>query len=289
MLHADHAFAGGNRLVERVVGAGRSEHGAVTGAETRDRVGVERNLAHRAECQRGGRSNVRERALRRRIERPHGLQLVAEEVEPERLVGGRREDVDDAAAHGVLARFHDGFGAAIAGVVEGTDEVARIDPPAGLDRHRRCCELGRCRHALERAGDGGEYDAPALSAVLGKPPQAFQAAADDAGIRRYPIVRQAVPGGKFERGHVGREKRQRRGRLREHAVIRGDEQDVAHAAGQACQRQSFRAVWHAAQGGACADDQGRDVVHFGSLNRINAAIRALSWRAGGGSFAVNQA
>ena len=33
----------------------------------------------------------------------HGLDLVAEELDAKRLAAGRREDVDDAAAHGELS------------------------------------------------------------------------------------------------------------------------------------------------------------------------------------------
>ena len=44
-----------------------------------------------------------ERALREGRERAHRLDLVAEELDPERLAAGRREDVDDAAPHGELA------------------------------------------------------------------------------------------------------------------------------------------------------------------------------------------
>ena len=44
-----------------------------------------------------------ERALREGRECAHRLDLVAEELDPERLAAGRREDVDDAAPHRELA------------------------------------------------------------------------------------------------------------------------------------------------------------------------------------------
>ena len=46
------------------------------------------------------------RALRVRIEGPDRFQRVAEEIEPDRLRGARREEVDDAAAHRVFAGLH---------------------------------------------------------------------------------------------------------------------------------------------------------------------------------------
>ena len=43
-----------------------------------------------------------ERALREGRERAHRLDLLAEELDPERLAPGRREDVDDASPHGEM-------------------------------------------------------------------------------------------------------------------------------------------------------------------------------------------
>jgi hypothetical protein len=61
--------------------------------------------------------------LRDRIEGADVLDLVAEEVEPVRLAGGDRIDVDDAAAHGVVAgRFADGLRV----VVEGLEPLQQL-------------------------------------------------------------------------------------------------------------------------------------------------------------------
>ena len=63
-----------------------------TRSSRRSRGGVERRLGDRVE-----------RALRERREGADGLDLVAEELDAERLAPRRREDVDDAAADGELA------------------------------------------------------------------------------------------------------------------------------------------------------------------------------------------
>jgi len=40
------------------------------------------------------------------LEDPDGVDLVAEEIEPERIFGAAGEDIDDAAALGEFAGFH---------------------------------------------------------------------------------------------------------------------------------------------------------------------------------------
>ena len=55
-----------------------------------------------------------QRALRERRERADLLDLVAEELDPQRLAAGRREDVDEPAAHGELAALLDALDALVA-------------------------------------------------------------------------------------------------------------------------------------------------------------------------------
>ncbi len=56
-----------------------------------------------------------QRALGERRERAQRLDLVAEELDAHRLAAGRREDVDDAAAHGDLAALLDALDPRVAG------------------------------------------------------------------------------------------------------------------------------------------------------------------------------
>ena len=56
-----------------------------------------------------------QRALRERRERADRFDLVAEELDPERLAAGGRKDVDDAAAHGEMAALLDALDPLVAG------------------------------------------------------------------------------------------------------------------------------------------------------------------------------
>jgi len=74
--------------------------------------------------------------LREGRERADRLDLVAEELDPQRLSAGRREHVDDAAAHGELAAVVDPLHALVAGEGKGFREPldAELETCAQLDR-----------------------------------------------------------------------------------------------------------------------------------------------------------
>jgi hypothetical protein len=88
-----------------------------------------------------------ERPLRERRERAHLLDLVAEELDPERLAAGRREHVDEVAANRELAALLHPVDSLVAGERELLDQ--RLEPPllAGSDCDRRGASPRR-RHAL---------------------------------------------------------------------------------------------------------------------------------------------
>src|SRR3546814_12439366 len=73
--------------------------------------GVVDHLADRLQRQLGGAAGG---ALGQRVEAPQALQVVAEEVEAQRLLLAWRENVDDAAAHRELAGLADGLDAVVA-------------------------------------------------------------------------------------------------------------------------------------------------------------------------------
>ena len=87
-------------LVQHVVGLGRAERRDIAGAEFADRVGGELEFGDRHEIER---AHLHHGALRLGIEAADGFQRVAEEIEPHRQVHARREQVEDAAAHRVVA------------------------------------------------------------------------------------------------------------------------------------------------------------------------------------------
>ena len=97
-----------------------------------------------------------QRALGERRERADRLDLVAEELDAERLAAGRREDVDEAAAHGELAALLDAVDPLVAGERELLGERVEPGRVAGRERDRLGPSLGR-RHRLgERRGRGAD-------------------------------------------------------------------------------------------------------------------------------------
>src|SRR5680860_1582107 len=151
-LHALMLMAGGDRLVERVVAFDRSEQLHITLAEGAADVGGQRHLAHRQEIQ-----GIKPRLgpLGFRIEGAHGFQRVAEEVEAHRLAAGRKK-IEDATAHGVLARVRHRAGAAIARGLEALDEPVHAHDTAGLEFQAGAGDERRRRHALQHGVDGGQ-------------------------------------------------------------------------------------------------------------------------------------
>ena len=66
--------------------------------------------------------------------------------------------------------------------------------PGATDSDCRRHEVSR-RHALERGIDGGEQDRGPVAALdAGEPRQRGHALRDEAGMRRHPVIGQAVPG-----------------------------------------------------------------------------------------------
>ncbi len=94
-----------------------------------------------------------ERALRKRRERAHLLDLVAPELDAQRLPARAREDVDEAAPDGELASLVGALDTFVAGETERLGELleadllARCDPDrlrtSVLWRHRLCERRGR--------------------------------------------------------------------------------------------------------------------------------------------------
>ena len=89
------------------------------------------------------------RALRERRERAHLLDLVAEELDPDRLAAGRREDVDQAAAHRELSPVVDTLDALVPRERERLREA--LDPGSVADR-----DADRLRPLVARRDPLGE-------------------------------------------------------------------------------------------------------------------------------------
>ena len=112
-----------------------------------------------------------QRTLRERREHAHGLDLVAEELDAQRLPARRREDVDDAAADGELAALLRPLDA----LVPGEREVfrQRLDPRLVADRQPdRLRPLARGRQPLGERGRRGADEPAAGEDVEGAGPLA---------------------------------------------------------------------------------------------------------------------
>src|SRR3546814_13788215 len=90
------------------------------------------------------------------VEAPQALQVVAEEVEAQRLLLAWRENVDDAAAHRELAGLADGLDAVVAVLGEeavealGGHALARLQPHDAALQRLRGRPIGRasCRERV---------------------------------------------------------------------------------------------------------------------------------------------
>ena len=149
----------------------------VGGRERRDevvrdgdrRVVVRERRLHEVGAALGGRMDPRgvegaERSLREGRERADRLDLVAEELEADRLPARRGEDVDDAAADSELAAFLDAIDPGVAGEGEVLGEAVGAGLVADLEDERRGPRVGR-RHPVGDAERRGA-DEPAAGEDL---------------------------------------------------------------------------------------------------------------------------
>ena len=195
------AFA--DRLIEQIVRRRRAERFHIAEAEAPDRLGGELEFRDRNEIER---AQLVGAALGFRIEAADRFQLVAEEIEPHRLRHAGRVEIDDAAAHRIVAGLAHRRGARKAVELEPAGDALHVEHIAGRDRQRLRRHHVARRHALERGIDGGEQDRRPVAAFdARKARQRGHALRDHAGMRRHPVVRQAIPGREFQHRHVGRE------------------------------------------------------------------------------------
>ena len=190
------------------------------------------------------------------------LDRVAEELHPQRVLLGRREDVDDAAAHRDLA----------AGARPGRPGSSRSRPawPAGHRARRPVALVQADRLQVTEAGHDGLQQAahrgdhhrerPVRLARLGRvgePPQHRDPPPDRVGLRGEPLMRQGLPAG--EAGHAarGQERAEGRGQVvglaggggdREHEAVGsvgpdGSAPRPAPAAASAARRGLLRRGW----------------------------------------------
>ena len=131
------------------------------------------------------------------------------------------------------------------------------------------------RHALQRGVDGGEqHRGPVAALDAREPRQRGHALRDDAGMRRDPVVGQAIPGRELQHLDVGREERERARQRRHARPVAADHQ----------QR------WSPARSARAATARARSAIT--SPSAPSATLASVSGRSGAsssaGDFAIGQ-
>ena len=179
-----------DRLVERIAGRVGAEQFAIGGAEALDAVLVEQGLGG---GQQGEALDPVDAALGGGIEAAHALDLVAEEIEPQRLLLAGREEVDEAAAHRELAGIAHRLGAAIAIGLEQRGQPVAVDPLAGRQPRDELADAERRQRPLRRRVDRGDEQLRLRRLALQRV-QRRQPLGGRAQRGRAAVVGQAVPG-----------------------------------------------------------------------------------------------
>ena len=281
VLHAGMAAAFAHRFVQHVVALGGAERRDIAGAELADRLGGELEFGDRHEVEP---AHVEHGALRLRIEAADRLQRVAEEIEPHRQVHARREQVEDAAAHRIVARLAHGRGADEAVELQPLHDARHAQHVAGRGGERLLANQILRRHALQHRIDGGEQHRRLVAPGDAREPrQRGHALRHDAGVRRYAVIGLAVPGGKLQHLEVGREECDRPRQRRHARAVAADHQRAGcgrvlsrrHRAGEIGDDQAFRTVRHV---GKRQRPAGRQKFGWRIRHRFHLSIRWLKSR-----------
>ena len=253
MLHAGVAAALADRFVEHVVGGCCAERRDVTGAEQPDGVRGELKLGHGHEIER---AQVGVGALRLRIKTADRFQTVAEKIEPHRFAHAGREQIDDAAAHRIVAGLAHRRGAVEAVQFKPMRDAAHRQHVAGRRRQRLLADDVARRHPLQDRIHRGEQHGRAFAAFhAGKPRERGHALRHDGGMRRHPVVRQAIPGREFQDLDIGGEEAERARQHRQARPVAADHRRAdrrrrsarRNGAGQVGDNQAFGAVGNAGE------------------------------------------
>ena len=253
MLHAGVPPALADRFVEHVVGRRGAEGCDITGAEQPDGVRGELKLGHGHEIER---AQVGIGALGFRIKAADRFQAVAEKIEPHRVAHAGREQIDDAAAHRVVAGLAHRRGAIEAIQFKPMRDAAHRQHVARRRRQRLLADDGARRHPLQDRIHGGEQHGRAFAAFhAGEPRERGHALRHDRGVRRHPVVRQAIPGREFQDLDVGGEEAERARQHRHARAVAADHRRAdgrrrsarRNGAGQVGDDQAFGAVGNAGE------------------------------------------
>ena len=169
---------------------------------------------------------ARQRPLIGHRERADLVDLVAEELDAERVVRHRREDIEDAAAQGELAATRDHVDA----VVGELDESRRRPRRGRSPRPPTARSIGATSaRPAARGCSAPRTEDVTMSGVSSRPrgdaPQHLEPAADGLGARAQPLVRQRLPRGEVHDLGVGHERLERRAERFRAAARRRDREE----------------------------------------------------------------
>ena len=229
VFHAREGPLFGDRLVDRVRLGPVAEQLAVAGPEMVGAPFVEHKLA---DGRQGEAVDLGEGPLGHGVEAADALDLAAEQVEAHGLFVVRREDVDQAAAYGILAGLHDRPRAAIALGDEKRDQVVLVDAVADPGAEVPALHLGPFRHALGDGVDRGEDQFPGRAAI-GQRAEGVHPLRQDLAVRRRAVIGQAIPRRKHQRLEPRREEADHvRGRGQPLIVARDEDDALAQIGGK---------------------------------------------------------
>ena len=161
--------------------------------------------------------------LVRHRERPNLLHLIAPELDPQGVLLGGREDVDQPTANGVLTASLDQVDPHIGGRRKALDHVLKGHRLSGLELDRgQLAQTGdlRLQQRPHRCDDDAQRAGAGLRAGMGKSAENGQALADRVATRTQPLMGQRLP------------VRVERDQLRIHQVLEGVDQGFAFASGR---------------------------------------------------------
>ena len=194
-----------DRLVQRIVGARRAKLQPVVLAKPRHRRLVQYHFGDRGQFDQvqlfGG-------ALRRRIKPARAVQHIAEQVQPHRPQIAGRVNVDDTAAHGVIAGFRH-RGRLHEPHAHQKPAQRRIVNPVTDPRGKSSLAQDRPRGQLLRGGVQRGQQHERLGHPMRKCRQRRHPLRRNIGIGRHPVIGQTIPSGELDHRHIWGKKPQR--------------------------------------------------------------------------------
>ena len=203
VLHPGETATIADSFVQWILRRIGAEHFPVAAPETLDAVLVEERFT-------GGEQQVRIQStgahLGIGIESAQRFKFIAEEVQPQCFVHAAGEDIDNRPANGIFALVDDRVGAAIPLFLQQQPQAFAADFHAGFELSHTFANAEGAQHALQYCiGCGDDELRLGLAGLQAK--QCRQPSGADRERGAGAVVRQRVPGGKFDDLELGREKR----------------------------------------------------------------------------------